>query len=337
MNWSLLSKYRTTLMGFAIMWVMYFHIGIQSYNDFVWFFHRIGFYGVDIFLFLSGIGVYFSLKKRPKVSGFYKARLSRILPAYIIVATVAYLLLRLENGSIGDFLVYISGIGYWTRQSRFDWYIPTQMLFYLLTPLFLLFYNKLSKENRTGYTIACMSASLFLCLVLYYTDCTYLWGSAVRLAIFLLGIHTGSYVEEKRKISKGDLCVAVSMFLVGTLLSFFTHKHLSNPSYIMQGLNAYPALLMMPSFCFLTSCLLGKLEEKFSKTVSVVSFPFNLMGKYSLELYLLHQQLQKILPKYFNIDNQIIIVAVTILFAVALGKIISTVKYLFKERRKSKK
>lgn len=89
-------------MGFAILWVMYFHIPLKFATEVGWFIHRIGFYGVDIFLFLSGLGVYYSLTKRPNVLGFYKARLVRILPAYIIVACASYCLLRLDRASALD-------------------------------------------------------------------------------------------------------------------------------------------------------------------------------------------------------------------------------------------
>lgn len=95
-------------MGFAILWVMYFHIPIPAkfiVTDVGWFIHRIGFYGVDIFLFLSGLGVYFSLMKRPNVLRFYKARLVRILPAYVIVVCVSYCLLRLDKASALDFSI----------------------------------------------------------------------------------------------------------------------------------------------------------------------------------------------------------------------------------------
>lgn len=137
-------------MGFAILWVMYFHMPLKFATEIGWFTHRIGFYGVDIFLFLSGLGVYFSLMKRPNVLRFYKARLVRILPAYVIVACVSYCLLRLDKASALDFFYYISGIGYWTRHTRFDWYIPTQLAFYLITPLFLFFYKKLGGKKANN-------------------------------------------------------------------------------------------------------------------------------------------------------------------------------------------
>lgn len=106
-------------MGFAILWVMYFHIPLKFATEIGWFTHRIGFYGVDIFLFLSGLGVYFSLMKRPNVLRFYKARLVRILPAYVIVACVSYCLLRLDKASALDFsIIYrASDIGHGTHDS----------------------------------------------------------------------------------------------------------------------------------------------------------------------------------------------------------------------------
>ena len=61
MNFTLVSKYRTELMGIATLWVMLFHYGninIPIIDNL----RIIGYGGVDIFLFLSGIGLSFSIK-----------------------------------------------------------------------------------------------------------------------------------------------------------------------------------------------------------------------------------------------------------------------------------
>ena len=152
----------------------------------------------------------FLLTKRPNVLGFYKARLVRILPAYIIVACASYCLLRLDRASALDFFYYISGIGYWTRHARFDWYIPTQLAFYLITPLFLFFYKKLGGKKQIIYTSACMSLSVPLCVIMYYNDLIYLWGTAVRLSVFLLGIHTGRLAEQDKKVTKTSLILNIA-------------------------------------------------------------------------------------------------------------------------------
>ena len=63
---SLLSKHRNALMGIAILWVMLYHL--YDYTDALPSLVRgiigIGYGGVDMFLFLSGFGLYYSLSKK---------------------------------------------------------------------------------------------------------------------------------------------------------------------------------------------------------------------------------------------------------------------------------
>ena len=68
---SLLFKYRKFLMGFAALWILMTHEWQIVTNETSFFFvtenfiKRIGFCGVDIFLLLSGMGLYYSLEKNP--------------------------------------------------------------------------------------------------------------------------------------------------------------------------------------------------------------------------------------------------------------------------------
>ena len=80
----LISKYRGAIMGFAALWILFFHewvtlfvnnqvgVNIEGYLK------RIGFCGVDIFLLLSGIGLTFAIRKG-NVLTFYYRRIKRIL------------------------------------------------------------------------------------------------------------------------------------------------------------------------------------------------------------------------------------------------------------------
>lgn len=54
-----LSKYRGELMGLAILFVILFHIGMPQSN-FFYPLRRLGNIGVDMFLFVSGMGLWFS-------------------------------------------------------------------------------------------------------------------------------------------------------------------------------------------------------------------------------------------------------------------------------------
>lgn len=61
-SYKIISTYRTQLMGVAMLWVVLFHATF-SINNPLQGVKAIGYGGVDIFLMLSGMGLYFSYKK----------------------------------------------------------------------------------------------------------------------------------------------------------------------------------------------------------------------------------------------------------------------------------
>ena len=83
-KWDLydISSARNILFGFATLIIMLFHssIRIPRRFPFLRFMKKTGNLGVDIFLFLSAIGLYFSFSKNERVIDFYKRRMLRILP-----------------------------------------------------------------------------------------------------------------------------------------------------------------------------------------------------------------------------------------------------------------
>lgn len=80
LHWGLVSQYRSQLFGFAILWIMCMHSreftpllddAILSqyilYDGII----LVGGVGVDIFLFLSGVGLYYAQEKGPTLGQFY--------------------------------------------------------------------------------------------------------------------------------------------------------------------------------------------------------------------------------------------------------------------------
>lgn len=57
-----ISKYRGELMGIAMLFVILFHVGLPR-DDAFFGLRRMGNIGVDYFLFLSGMGLWFSWKR----------------------------------------------------------------------------------------------------------------------------------------------------------------------------------------------------------------------------------------------------------------------------------
>ena len=96
LHWGLVSQYRSQLFGFAILWIMCMHsreftpipdnpLLSQSllYDGII----LVGGVGVDMFLFLSGIGLYYALEKRPTLKQFYFRRFKRLLIPYCVIGT----------------------------------------------------------------------------------------------------------------------------------------------------------------------------------------------------------------------------------------------------------
>jgi len=81
----MLSEQRSAIMGIAMIWVVLYHYQLQGPLAAPF---RLGFTGVDLFMFVSGLGLYFSLSKDDNVKRFYKMRLLRILPIYYLIGLV---------------------------------------------------------------------------------------------------------------------------------------------------------------------------------------------------------------------------------------------------------
>ena len=99
-----------------------------------------------MFLFLSGIGLYFSYTKDRNKVKFYKNRFIRIMPYYIPIAIVWYMFYNIVfEGDIQRCLIDISTLGFWTHGNMCMWYISAILVLYLITP----YYIDLMKKNQS--------------------------------------------------------------------------------------------------------------------------------------------------------------------------------------------
>ena len=98
-NWNILSENRNIIYGISIILIIIFHyfedvlnspngINKEIHNIAVIYNVLFGSIGVEVFLFLSGIGLYFSLEKGRDVLKFYSKRIKRIIIPYVIIGLV---------------------------------------------------------------------------------------------------------------------------------------------------------------------------------------------------------------------------------------------------------
>ena len=133
----LFSKYRTQLMGIAALFIIFCHAnsyGVALPNSIEKIF-GFGNIGVDIFLFLSGLGCYYSLKNT-KINSFrwILKRYRRIAVPYLIVQLVfLFYFMCQPRFSLVAWLYEISTLAYWTKHIG-CWYVAFLIPVYAITP-----------------------------------------------------------------------------------------------------------------------------------------------------------------------------------------------------------
>ena len=127
-----LSTYRSELMGWAIIWIMMLHFRFITIKP-LGFIAQYGFAGVDIFMFVSGLGIYHSLHRYSSIGLFYLKRAKRIFPTYYLIGIIASMVLFHDN--ILSYLFRYTTIGFWTGGLYFEWYIPSVIILYLSAPI----------------------------------------------------------------------------------------------------------------------------------------------------------------------------------------------------------
>ena len=134
-----ISTYRSELMGWSILWIMMLHFTFNQITP-LGFVAQYGFAGVEIFLFVSGLGLFYSLERDKDLGFFYKKRLFRIFPTYYFLGIFASL--SLFHDDILSYFFRYTTIGFWTGGIYWEWYIPSLIILYLLVPIFKLLLDK---------------------------------------------------------------------------------------------------------------------------------------------------------------------------------------------------
>lgn len=144
-TFSLLSEYRTPLMGVAALWIMVFHVWhpiLGNYGDLgeiEAFLKRIGFCGVDIFFMVSGLGLVHAVEKY-NLFTFYKRRFLHVYPPFFMAA---FGIGFFRGWSIQEILRKVFFISFFAENIySYLWYIPGILLFYLFFRSIIVYFKK---------------------------------------------------------------------------------------------------------------------------------------------------------------------------------------------------
>ena len=274
-----LSRYRSELMGLAILWVMLFHA--YEFHFYILpldVFKQFGFAGVDIFILLSAMGLYVSLAKTSdgNLARFYKRRVTRILPAYwLVVGLYSLCLILCRRIRWSTALWSLSTLHYWFRiPDTFNWYVPAILAFYLLTPFYVRLFNRCAWKGLLTAAMFPISYGIYrlsIPLHLNYTE-----DFICRIPAFSLGILMGYFLLTERSLTLRHCALWSAGSLVGIVLAVLRllNRFYINPCYVI-------GLLLVP-IVLICSKGLDLLPGDSLRRI------LRLLGESSLEIYLLN-------------------------------------------------
>lgn len=289
---SRVSDKRTEMMGFAMLLVLLYHYALHFgiyHSPIV----VRGDIGVDIFLFLSGYGCCYSVAKH-SLKDFYKNRIRRIIPIYLIIELVVMSCNYLLYGASvdKDSILCLFCLSFFVNGDLSVWYIHASMLLYALTPLLVSWLK--GKETKTFFCmLLCVAAFVYLSIACKKSNLNVM---LYRIPIYVFGIYWALVGMEKSKFTKnkligGVICYLVSMTILQIVLGcrgMLVHNQMRYILYlIITILLIYVLCLCLPQYRLL-----------------------NWLGKCSLECYLVHQPIMR----YFSfVENRLLFIAVSVI------------------------
>ena len=318
-----ISKYRDELFGISILLIILFHF-FETYVDFFssnddsssiialarYFNSYIGSIGVEVFVFLSGMGLYFSFSKNCDLKSFFRKRYARILIPYLYVGT-AFWCLKDVVVTGADFRRVLSDLSFYTfftEGVKTIWFILFLLIVYTLFPIFFRIIYK-NDDNRTTSFFILLLIALFCPIMLsrlspeLYSNTQIL---ITRIPLFIGGVYAGKMIKDNQRISQ----IAV----VGIVLIALGLQYYSNKVGLISYIDRYISSIFSIALILIIVRFLELVDSK-----SAINKMFRFLGRHSLELYLLHVTMRNLMASIGRPLCEAYAYAIMVLFAVAVS------------------
>ena len=314
-----ISEARNVLFGIATLWIGLFHsdfLTLEVYTDnqvlidIFKNFRGSGNIGVDMFLFLSGVGLFFSFSKDSRILTFWKKRFMRVLPSAFLIATF-YFSLRYVNGrNTSGLTYYISRLTFtyfFIKGERVFWFITLILALYIVFPIF---YKIIEKFRLWGMLGTVAAIVVFTFLLRWIAPGFYsMWEIALcRVPVFVIGIWAGKFVKEKKEISKNWLWLFLAIMVAfSTLIYFYTpimkafvpgYTKEMEPMYIF--FYRYCGTFVGVSLVILLSWLCTSIRH--AGRGNLLRNFFEFVGMYSMEYYMIYLNINHYLERIYDIS-----------------------------------
>lgn len=278
-NLSLSKNTSTQLQGIFILIVVLHHISLRMDSfGLLGIFHYVGYLSVGAFFFISGFGLTKSLQRNSKyLDSFLYQKIARIYLPFIIVNifTIIALYIKGTTFTYDELIQNIIGV------KLIDgtlWFIITILIFY--------FFFYLSFKKSYGFKSLATVTILVLIYILVYRYLEKGAWTFISSLCFPLGIYYAFFEKKINTIIYNNFTFMLSSSLFLFLTTFVLYK-----LYIIKG-GGFISVIFFVIFIFIL----------FLK-VNPYTLIFNLIGKVSLEIYLLHMKVLILFSFFTDLDS----------------------------------
>ncbi len=330
----LVSENRNVLFGLSMVMIILFHFSEDFHAAFeagkvlpfpFWggwilkYYRYVRSIGVELFVFMAGMGQYYSYHKNPGAWNYYKRRASRILIPYALLAIPFWFMVDgvLSKTGIVRYLEDLFFLTFFTDAEHALWFIGFILVMYLILPaVYSLFYGHgrfvgtIAFLVLTGLVIAANNG-LRLQLPQTYLGIEL---AITRIPIFLIGVYAGKWIKEDRRLYGILVCI----FVLGAIaLKISMVQHGMTNAIVRYTDIAYALALLV----VLTVLATGIQRLHW---LHWLKNGLTLIGAYSLELYMTHVTVRSVFKQLkigtWHVRSYVMVILLAILLSAGLKK-----------------
>lgn len=296
---ALINKYRGQIMGVSALWILVYHTWYRMFTPetspkLLYYIElaitKLGYFGVDIFFLLSGIGLSYAIVKY-STKEFLLRRFRRLaLPVLIAAAVLAVI----DGWSLPRYLFITSGIGFFIGRGFFLWFISAITATYLLFPVYWRFFSR--SRSKLRFTVLFIAAWYLCSIPALKIFEPVVYSFIERVPQFVLGVllgwaqQNGGLKPSRRVINAAALTSAFAGLVLGWLGAVHSIGFLS---FLPNGF--IPGILIAFGFTVLLAELFGLLD-RYAAGRGISRF-FGFYGLLSLEVYCVQEYLATIVTQ----------------------------------------
>lgn len=335
-GFQLVSKYRGAIMGIAALWILVFHAwvilsdglqhsGFRLINFVEHFIKDIGFCGVDVFFFLSGIGLTFAIKKE-SLPKFYYRRIRRVALPALSIGIIRGIV---QDWSLIDILCKISGFNFFmVNIYNFLWFVTAIIILYIFSPFYWKLFDK--AHNKILFTVCAILIWLMIVLIVRDNIRIDLFAFINRIPVFLIGILIGYLTQNNRNVvfSAQTYIILILMLITGLYLEYQTN-YLYDELIVPKGNSFLPTTLIAISLSFLTAKILDVIEHHFPRFGKAVVKTLGFFGMISLEMYCIQWWFADMVPLFVEDGIPKIIINIGVFILITATAWVSSVLFKY--------